>query len=86
MPLLLGNPFFQSKYSTYGTPNMEITSMHVRRKNAILSDSLADLFSCGCQHEHKGLMGESNVPTTVSYLAIMYNALPIVCAPDMGNS
>ncbi len=31
-PFVLKNPFFQSKYSTYCTPNKEIKSMHVRRK------------------------------------------------------
>ncbi len=35
-------------------------------KNAILSDSSADLYSHGCQHEHKGLVGESKVRLTYS--------------------
>ncbi len=32
VPLLLGNAFFQSKYSTYSSTNKEIKLMHVRRK------------------------------------------------------
>ncbi len=61
VPLLLENPLFQSKYSTYCTPNKEIKIEAREERNAILSDSLADLFSCGCQHEHKGFVGESKV-------------------------
>ncbi len=57
VPLLLGNPFFQSKYSTCCTPNKEIKIDAQEEKNAILSDSSADLFSSGCQHEHKIIGG-----------------------------
>ncbi len=59
--LLLEKPFFQSKYSTYCTPNKEIKIDVREQKNAILSDSSADLFSHGCQQEHKGLVEESKV-------------------------
>ncbi len=61
LPLLLGNPFFQSKYNTYSTLNKEIKIDAREEKNSILSDSSADLLSHGCQQEHKGLVGESKV-------------------------
>ncbi len=40
------------------TPNKEIKIDVREEKNAILSDTTADLFACGCQHEQKGLVGE----------------------------
>ncbi len=60
-PLLLGNPLSQSKYSTYYIPNNIIKIDAQEEKNVILSDSTADIFSRGCQHEQKGLVEKSKV-------------------------
>ncbi len=59
----------------------------LEEKNAIWSDSSADLFSYVCQHEHKGLLGESKVRPYILwqdlvfsfYYTTTYTEIPHLC-------
>ncbi len=69
VPLLLGNPFFQSKYSTYCSPNKEIKLMYVRRKECyLLTHQL--IYSHVAVSTSVGLVGESKVRP--SFLTIWF--------------